>query len=81
MDSAILASYLRGCDAYTFRFLGGSYQKDELERAEYYAGCYNLKLHYVDIDWNIVESTVDDVMITKKSPVHSIEPQICHALP
>lgn len=79
MDSAILASYLRGCDAYTFRFLGGSYQKDELERAEYYAGCYNLKLHYVDIDWNIVESTVDDVMITKKSPVHSIEPQICHA--
>ena len=23
MDSAILASYMRGCDAYTFRFLGG----------------------------------------------------------
>ena len=23
MDSAILASYMRGCDAYTFRFIGG----------------------------------------------------------
>ena len=23
MDSAIVASYMRGCDAYTFRFLGG----------------------------------------------------------
>lgn len=32
MDSAILASYMRGCDAYTFRFLGGEYQKEELAR-------------------------------------------------
>ena len=35
MDSAILASYMPGCDAYTFRFLGGEYQKEELARAEY----------------------------------------------
>ena len=34
MDSAILAAYMRGCDAYTFRFLGGEYQKEELARAE-----------------------------------------------
>lgn len=40
MDSAIVASYLRGSDAYTFRFLGGDYQREELERAEYYAKYY-----------------------------------------
>ena len=27
MDSAIVASYLPGSEAYTFRFLGGEYQK------------------------------------------------------
>lgn len=37
MDSAILASYMSGCDAYTFRFLDGNFQSDELRRAEYYA--------------------------------------------
>ena len=40
MDSAIVASYMRGCDAYTFRFLGGEMQKEELQRAEYYAKTY-----------------------------------------
>ena len=54
MDSAILASYMSGCDAYTFRFLGGEYQKEELARAEYYAKYYNLNLHYVDINWDTV---------------------------
>ena len=49
MDSSILASYMpEGADAYTFRFLGGKYQSDELERAEYYAKYYHLNLHYVD---------------------------------
>ena len=37
MDSAIVASYLSGSDAYTFRFLGGEFQAEELTRAEYYA--------------------------------------------
>ena len=50
MDSAILASYMRGADAYTFRFLDGTFQGDELKRAEYYAETYGLKLHYVDIN-------------------------------
>ena len=36
-------------DAYTFRFLGGTFQSDELHRAEYYADRYALRLHYVDI--------------------------------
>lgn len=79
MDSANLAAYMRGCDAYTFRFLSGEYGKDELERAEYYANYYGLNLHYVDIDWNTVSNHVDAVMKAKNAPVHSIEPQILQA--
>ncbi len=79
MDSAILASYLPGSDAYTFRFLNGSYQSGELSRAEYYADKYGLKLHYVDIDWSTVEKYLDTLMAAKAAPVHSIEPQILQA--
>lgn len=76
MDSACLASYMAGADAYTFRFLGGEYQKEELARAEYYANRYNLRLHYVDIDWNAIQGRLNQVMQNKGAPVHSIEPQI-----
>ena len=79
MDSAIVASYLSVCNAYTFRFLGGDYQNEELSRAEYYADYYGLKLHYVDISWETVEKNLDPVMISKAAPVHSIEPQILQA--
>ncbi len=79
MDSAILASYMKGCDAYTFRFLGGEFQKEELKRAEYYANYYGLNLHYVDISWDTVMNYLDSVMIAKAAPVHSIEPQILQA--
>lgn len=79
MDSAIIASYLSGSDAYTFRFLNGQFQKEELERAEYYAKYYDLNLHYVDISWDTVISHVDACMKTKCAPVHSIEPQILQA--
>lgn len=79
MDSAIVASYLSGSDAYTFRFLGGEFQKEELERAEYYAKYYGLKLHYVDISWDTVISHLEPVMKAKAAPVHSIEPQILQA--
>ncbi len=76
MDSAIIASYLSGSEAYTFRFLNGEFQKEELQRAEYYAEYYGLNLHYVDISWDTVESHLDAVMKEKNAPVHSIEPQI-----
>ncbi len=79
MDSSILASYFPGVDAYTFRFLGGSFQQDELIRAESYAKENNNKLHYVDINWGTVEKYLKPVMLSKGGPVHSIEPQICHA--
>ena len=81
MDSACLAAYMpKGADAYTFRFLDGDFQSDELERAEYYAKKFELKLHYVDISWEIVEESVDICMKTKGAPVHSIEPQIYYAI-
>lgn len=79
MDSAIVASYMRGSDAYTFRFLGGKYQAEELKRAEYYARYYGLNLHYVDIDWNTVTDNLEACMRAKAAPVHSIEPQILQA--
>ena len=79
MDSSIVASYVPGSDAYTFRFLGGEFQRDELARAEQYAKACNLKLHYVDITWDTVERHVDAVMESKCAPVHSIEPQIYQA--
>lgn len=76
MDSAILASYMKGCDAYTFRFLGGEFQSEELRRAENYARRYDLRLHYVDINWHHVEQCIDALMERKGAPVHSIETQI-----
>lgn len=79
MDSAIVASYLSGSEAYTFRFLDGDYQSEELGRAEFYAGKYSLNLHYVDISWQTVEKYLDACMLSKGAPVHSIEPQILQA--
>lgn len=79
MDSAIVASYLPGCDAYTFRFLNGDFQKEELQRAEYFANYYGLKLHYVDISWDTVIKHLDACMDNKHAPVHSIEPQLLQA--
>lgn len=79
MDSAIVASYLSGSDAYTFRFLEGEFQREELSRAEYYAKYYGLRLHYVDISWDTVVSNLEPVMKAKCAPVHSIEPQIFQA--
>ena len=76
MDSGILASYLPGADAYTFRFLGGEYQKEELRRAEIFAERNGMTLHYVDIGWEQVREALPAVMRSKGGPVHSIEPRI-----
>ena len=76
MDSAILASYMHGSDAYTFRFLGGEFQKEELNRAEKFAAYYGLTLHYVDINWDSVLEALPHVIASKGAPVHSIETQL-----
>lgn len=80
MDSACLASYMPPkSDAYTFRFLNGTYDSDELKRAELFAKQNNLHLHYVDIDFDIIKSCLTPVMKSKGAPVHSIEPQLYQA--
>ena len=79
MDSAIVASYLAGSDAYTFRFLDGKFQSEELSRAEFFAEYYGLNLHYVNISWDTVTKYLEPVMKAKAAPVHSIEPQIYQA--
>ena len=51
-----------------------------MERAKYYAKCYHLNLHYVDIEWNAtVANNLASVMKAKAAPVHSIEPQLLQA--
>ena len=80
MDSACLATYMpKGSDAYTFRFLNGLYDPDELHRAEKFAAECNLNLHYVDIDFDIIKECLPIVMKSKNAPVHSIEPQLYKA--
>lgn len=80
MDSACLAAYLpEGTDAYTFRFLGGAYQREETERAERYAQAYGLNLHYVDIAWPDVEEILPGLLRHRMEPMHSIEPQLLKA--
>ncbi len=77
MDSGCLAHYMpKGSNAYTFRFLGGDFQKDELARAENIAIRQQLNLHYIDIDWQVMEQYLPILMKRKGAPVHSIEPQI-----
>ena len=77
MDSASLAAYMPGCDAYTFRFVGGGEKESaEQQRAEAYARHYGLRLHYVDINWQVATSSLEALMRAKAAPVHSIEPQI-----
>ena len=80
MDSAIVASYLPGAEAYTIRFLGGNFQGEELASAEYYTNYYGLNLHYVDISWDTVVNHVEPVMRAKAAPVNSIESQSFHKL-
>ena len=63
MDSAIIASFMPGCDAYTFRFLNGAFQKEELNRAEMFAEYYHLTLHYVDINFDIVVCEINIIVI------------------
>ena len=56
--------------------LGGKFGDADMKRAELYAEKYHLNLHYVDIDWSVVERNLPVLMRRKGAPVHSIEPQI-----
>lgn len=79
MDSACLAAFMKpGTDVYTFRFPDG-FRNEEAERAALYAKHYGHKLHYVNINWEVVERNIDILMENKGAPVHSIEPQLYEA--
>jgi asparagine synthetase B (glutamine-hydrolysing) len=78
MDSAILASFMSGRDAYTFRY-EDNFAKEDLKRAEKYAKYYGLTLHYVDLSWRDFIEYTPILMQKKGAPVHSIEPQIYKA--
>ena len=66
MDSSCLATYMpEASDAYTFRFLNGKYNPEELHRAEIFAKENNLNLHYVDIDFNVIKECLFPVMEAK----------------
>ena len=79
MDSAIVASYFPGADAYTFRYVGIDYPEDELNRAKAFSDYYSLKLHYVDISLDSMLLYLDQLMLAKASPVYYIEPQLHQA--
>ncbi len=80
IDSACLAAFMKpGTDAYTFRFLNGTFCSGDMERAATYAKKYDLNLHYVDIDWNVIEKNLVPLMKAKGEPVHPIEPQVMEA--
>ena len=81
IDSAILASYLPpGTKAYTFRcVVPGVEVIDESCQAEKYAQKFDLDWSVVDILFKDVEDSVDELMIHKGAPLHSIEVQIYKA--
>lgn len=64
---------------YIYPAIISEFQKDELERTKQFADHYKLNLHYIEIDWDIVEKSLPAVMKHKGAPVHSIEPQIYYA--
>ena len=78
IDSAILARFMPpGSTAYTFRCrVPGKAVVDESERAAHYAELCGLKHKVIDIYWEDVEAVVDELMLHKGAPIHSIETQI-----
>ena len=78
IDSAILARFMPpGSTAYTFRCLvPGKAVVDESARAAHYAELCGLRHKVVDIYWEDVEAVVDELMLSKGAPIHSIETQI-----
>lgn len=77
MDSANLASYMRGCDAYTFRFVSNTEkQQEELRRAETFAKFHGLRLHYVDINWDVVNKNMSTANILYKTVHLSVIPAV-----
>lgn len=77
IDSAILAKFMRGQKAYTFRcIVPGMKVTDESGQARIWADLCGLEHEVIDITWEDVVKVCDVLMEHKNSPVHSIEAQI-----
>lgn len=81
IDSAILARLMpKGSTAYTFKcVVPGVEVTDESARAATYAKECGLIHKIVEITWDDVETTLNKLMKSKHSPIHSIEIQIYKA--
>lgn len=80
MDSAILATYLpKGAKAYTMRTTAEG-SVNEVEQAKVFADICGLDLTVVDITWDDYQKSIPVLAKHKKSPFHSIEPQIYKTL-
>ena len=78
IDSAILAKLMpKNSKAYTFRcIVPGKKVTDESAQAGYWAKCCGLDHEIIDIYWEDIVSVIDELMMHKGAPVHSIEAQI-----
>ena len=80
MDSAILATYLpKGSKAYTMHSVAEG-AINEIEQAKFYADRLGLDLKVVDVTWEDYQKFIPILAKNKKSPFHSIEPQIYKTL-
>ncbi|MDY3275104.1 MAG: asparagine synthase-related protein [Agathobacter sp.] len=78
IDSAILAKFMpKGATAYTFRcIVPGREVTDESQQAAYWADICGLNHEIIDITWEDIVSVIDELLLHKRGPVHSIEAQI-----
>ncbi|WP_213335288.1 asparagine synthase-related protein [Enterococcus casseliflavus] len=79
IDSAILAALVpAGTKAYTFKTLSSD-SVDDVVYAKKYAEKFNLNHEIIDVTWDDYNSSIDNLMLHKGAPIHSIEPQIYKA--
>lgn len=78
IDSAILAQFMpEGSKAYTFRCLvPGVKVTDESSQAARWAEICGLDHEVIDITWDDIVSVIDELLLHKCGPIHSIEAQI-----
>lgn len=79
IDSAILAALVpEGTKAYTFKTLSSN-SVDDVVYAKKYAKKFKLDHEIINVTWEDYDYSIDDLMLLKGAPIHSIEPQIYKA--
>lgn len=76
MDSAILAKYVpKTTLAFTFKY-ENDFEKEEYERAKYYAEINGLKLIDINITWDKIKDYIEPLIKKRGGPIATIEPQL-----